>query len=477
MITPRLVASGSLLGLAAAGNCTAPAPRPSAPQYGTDLNGVAWPELCLEPQDGEEHFFIIGDWGGLFEGPGREPITAWGCSSRPMVTEIDPRAQILVAEQMNRRAISSQPRYVINIGDNFYWDGVKTECGASTASVQDSTLAQWTNVFENVYRGPGIDGKVWMGVLGNHDFGGYKFTQGWDQAIAYTWGPTGRWLTPALYWSRRVSHPDFSIDYIFMDSNVNDAFQPSDDPNHNICSEKHNHANATCGVTGPTSVGDCFDWFFNLWEAQIPWAEDRLAASDADWRVIVTHFPPDFRMDTWRMLSERYHVDLIITGHRHQMEVHHRDPRLPNTAWVVSGGGGGICSEGMPSKDGQDDQYGFMDVTISKTKLKIEAISHSGIVRSTTVIEPGASTTTTSSSTATTTTTTRTATATDTATDTATTTMTTTSDTTRRGPFRDATGTQISPVREEATSHCPAVRMSWSLAVWSVIMAGAVGWS
>jgi hypothetical protein len=493
-VTTRVSAASCLLGLVEGATCPSPPPQPVAPMRGTDLNGVAWPELCLEPQAGEEHFFIIGDWGGIFQGWGQEPKTADDCR-RQKVDGVDDRAQMLVAEQMNRRARSSQPRYVINIGDNFYWGGVQTECGAPTTSVQDSTLGQWTSVFEDVYNGPGLDGKVWMGVLGNHDFGGYKFTNGWDQAIAYTWGQSRRWLTPALYWSRRVKHPDFSIDYIFMDSNVNDAFAPADLPGHNMCSEQNNHANATCGVTGPTSVVDCASWFINLWEAQIPWAEDRLAAADADWRVIVTHFPPDFRVDTWRMLTEKYDVDLIITGHRHRQEVHYKnlDDVLPNTAWVVSGGGGGICSELTPREDGDDDQYGFMDVTISRTQLKIESISHGGIVRNTTIVEPkrprtttspptttsSITATSTSSATRTTTTSTVAHTVTATTVEAATSTMTGTPNRTRRGPFRDASSHQVNTSsdilpqgQQDTTSSCIAVTVPWWVTMWLAVVAG-----
>jgi len=67
-----------------------------------------------------------------------------------------------------------------------------------------------------------------------------------------------------------------------------------------------------------------------------------------------------------------------------------------------------------PRADGDDDMYGFMDVTISKSKMKIEAISHSGILRKTVVLEPRRPATTTSITATTTTTTMATATSTTT---------------------------------------------------------------
>mmetsp|Transcript_51341 Transcript_51341/g.133562 ORF Transcript_51341/g.133562 Transcript_51341/m.133562 type:complete len:81 (+) Transcript_51341:2-244(+) len=54
---------------------------------------------------------------------------------------------------------------------------------------------------------------------------------------------------------------------------------------------------------------------------------------------------------------------------------------LDPTALIVSGGGGGVTSENKPEGNGEDDQYGFMDMTLSKDTIKIEAISHSGQTR------------------------------------------------------------------------------------------------
>mmetsp|Transcript_30418 Transcript_30418/g.101048 ORF Transcript_30418/g.101048 Transcript_30418/m.101048 type:complete len:171 (-) Transcript_30418:72-584(-) len=114
-------------------------------------------------------------------------------------------------------------------------------------------------------------------------------------------------------------------------------------------------------------------WFQRLWNEQVVWMEERLLASSADWHVVVTHFPPQYHVEVWARLAEMYAIDLIVTGHRHQQEVSGRDPKIGQAAWVVSGGGGGITSEGSPCKDGNDDMYGFFDVTISHERIKLEA--------------------------------------------------------------------------------------------------------
>jgi hypothetical protein len=299
---------------------------------------------------------------------------------------------------MRARAPDSKPDYILNAGDSFYWGGLKTTCGQPLRPHIGTD--QFHSVFERVYMGEGIDGIQWLGVLGNHDYGGFKFTKGWDQMISYTWGgphSSGRWVMPGQYWRVKVLYPDLAVDYFFVDSNVFDAYEPHADPGHNLCGKKNNEAGASCKLTGPSSVWDCATWFEKLWLEQMRWLEDGLRSSYADWQVVVTHFPPEWGKEDWQYLSKTYGIDLIVTGHRHCQEVWPGDDvSKPNgeknflrpTTWIVSGGGGGITSQGLPEKDGHDDMYGFMDLTITRSSIKIEAISHGGHLRHTTYALP-----------------------------------------------------------------------------------------
>jgi hypothetical protein len=195
-----------------------------------------------------------------------------------------------------------------------------------------------------------------------------------------------------------VQFRDFAADFFFVDTNVIDTGNSDENPDHNICSASHNlAANSTsCGVAGPQSHASCPEFFATLISEQRPWLEVRMALSTAEWQIVVTHFPPSYgpTITEWfRELSSKYGIDLIITGHVHKQEVHYQDGPFGDTAWIVSGGGGGITSEAPPSLDGQDDQYGFMDIAISKDRLLIEAHSHGGIngdrvVRSATEVRP-----------------------------------------------------------------------------------------
>eukprot|EP00928_Gymnodinium_smaydae_P091819 TRINITY_DN7556_c0_g1_i1.p1 TRINITY_DN7556_c0_g1~~TRINITY_DN7556_c0_g1_i1.p1 ORF type:complete len:505 (-),score=68.74 TRINITY_DN7556_c0_g1_i1:256-1737(-) len=383
--------------------CPPAAARPRAPKDALDLNGIAWPEACWNDTD-QPHFFIIGDWGGVFGDP---PQTF---QNRPtIVPPIDKTAQVFVAGIMAKIARISRPKFIANVGDNFYPGGIGApgSCNANTGKTDASGSIVFNGVFEKIYQGEGIDGVEWWGVLGNHDYGGYHYSVHWDQNVFYTWhSETSRWLTPALYWSRRVQFRDFAADFYFVDTNLADAKAPPVDPEHNICSGLHNQApplkpqDLVCNGTSIRSPSTCLAFFQQLWNDQKAWLKKGLGASDAEWQIIVTHYPPTFEpcmSDAWKHYFGDYGVDLYISGHTHQQSAYYKDAETTklfgDTAYVISGGGGGITSEILPDVNGNDDAYGFVDVTITKDHIKLVRYSHGGIekkaiVRGTTLVAP-----------------------------------------------------------------------------------------
>jgi len=375
---------------------------PPAPKFATDYNGVKLPDVCFTNNPGPHHVFAVGDWGGMMHDsgwiqPADHRSKMFGPHHRPFILHVDDMAQKNVAAQMAARAAFSNPDYVLNVGDNFYWAGVNTKCGAPGDAANDGTH-QWERVFENMYKGPGLDGKQWLGVLGNHDYGGWLFTAGWDQAITYTWAgnkvatSTGRWMTPSQYYTVTVKYDGFDVDYFFADNNVFDSFHPDDQPHHNMCSREHNpEQGSTCGQTGPVNLDDCPGWFKRLWDAEVAWLNNALAGSVARWQIMVVHFPPEgaWGEDTWRNLGYTYGIDMIIAGHRHKQSFNYQfGNALYPTAVLVTGGGGGITSEYTPDAEGIDDQYGFGDLTLTANEIMVEMLSHSGQPRSTTCITP-----------------------------------------------------------------------------------------
>ncbi|CAK9018356.1 Purple acid phosphatase 17 (Acid phosphatase type 5) (Peroxidase), partial [Durusdinium trenchii] len=182
------------------------------PKHPFEYNGIEWPKMTIRGTN--THVFAVGDWGGLAGtlphnsqiiqykggqtmGPhtmGRYRTDAkthdLTCTTPEMsdcfgtngtdcpkrcgwLKDVDVPAQHLVADQMIKRAKENNPDYLLNVGDNFYWGGIFGKCGDTPMSkVNDVTRAQFNWIYENVYKGPGLDGKPWLSVLGNHDWGG-----------------------------------------------------------------------------------------------------------------------------------------------------------------------------------------------------------------------------------------------------------------------------------------------------------------
>jgi len=370
--------------------------------------------LCVD--DSEAHFFGVGDWGGMCNWV--DNVCNGAEQVKPMPNKrgelpADKGVQQRVAASMKMRAEESSPEFTLSLGDHFYPGGIDIHCG----STDEQPTYQWDTMFESIYDNKTLGGD-WMGVLGNHDYGGTCFTKGWDQQITYTWWGPGRWVMPAQYWKRRVQFAqDFVAEFFFLDTNLVDAESPDLDPDHNICSEMHNEGKAKsyCPETRfppPAgsemaqckdselfpSIAKCPDTFKNFWATQRKWLEDELSKSTANWQIVVTHYPPSFppdqNYDLWPSLGKKYGIDLMITGHTHSQHLFigdnftRPDMDMSEFPYVISGGGGGIFSEGPPSEDGADDEYGFVDFKISKDSLEIVMLSHTGAVRQTETVHP-----------------------------------------------------------------------------------------
>lgn len=283
----------------------------------------------------------------------------------------DDYGQQFVARQMKGLAASVDPDFVINAGDNFYPGSITKKCPSSADGPSDPT-GQFGNVYYSMYSGPGLDGKPWLSVMGNHDYGGRSYEEGWDVQIFHTWH-SDTWVMPAQYWTQLVQYDGFSVEVFMLDSNFMDAFSKDADPHHNICQDWY-HTNADCwGITH----ANCAKHFQSSWKASLDMLEVSLAASTAEWKIILTHFPgPSIAgQREIQNLNSKYGIDLIFTGHTHYQS-HGEDHGIP---WIISGGGGGVTSDSKPRLDGHDMSYGFVDFTVTRDTLKYDMVSWGGM--------------------------------------------------------------------------------------------------
>lgn len=352
-------------------------PELPAPKSAEEHRGKSWPTLCFDKN--ESHFFGIGDWGGDTAGH-----VWWNAKSAHGQSgkhgPADDWAAKYVGRQMKTLADKVKPDFVLNAGDNFYPGGINQNCMANWNS-SDPTH-QFTDVFGGVtpVYGEGVGDIPWLSVLGNHDYGGFKFNSGWDQQIYHTWSGADNWRLPAQYWHQHVKYAGFSVDVFMLDSNFPDTGAASDS---NMCDSKQGPW--TCWSLARDG---CAVYFHQLWKDGVAWLEQKMqeTISDGDgpnWRILLTHFPPSFWGSTPEVskiaeLHQKYGFHLVFTGHTHGQEFWFGGSAKMDVNWIISGGGGGISSESPPSLDGKDLAYGFVDFKISSKDLTVEFFSWGG---------------------------------------------------------------------------------------------------
>jgi acid phosphatase len=194
-------------------------------------------------------FLVIGDWGtGAI-------------------------AQRKLAFQMAEVAKTSQTRFIISTGDNFYPGGVD--------SVEDT---QWMSSFEWTYDAPALM-VPWYVTLGNHDHKGNIAAQ-----LSYT-NLSSRWRLPARYYM----HSE-----LLTDGTTADFFHLDTTPIIKTCDRQ-----------------------------QLVWLAGALANSNAAWKIVIGHHPlyaggnhgdTPHLINLLRPLLEQFGVEVYLNGHDHHLE-------------------------------------------------------------------------------------------------------------------------------------------------------------
>lgn len=114
------------------------------------------------------------------------------------------------------------------------------------------------------------------------------------------------------------------------------------------------------------------------------WLRDSLAASDAEWKVVVNHFPAYSSSGStysMRWPFEDWGVDVVVAGHKHIYE----RLEIGDILYYVNGlGGAGKGSIAGPSINGSklryNGDYGAMRVTVTAKQMKIEFVNAAATV-------------------------------------------------------------------------------------------------
>ena len=242
---------------------------------------------------------------------------------------------------MGEWAAEMAPRAVISTGDNFYPSGVQ--------SVDDP---QWQSRYEAVFAAPGLQCH-WHAVLGNHDHWGNIEAQ-----IAYT-EKSPRWRMPARYFSWSTLLPDGGLaDFFFIDTTP--VYEGT-------------HGFKTTFIPLEAFVIEQFRWL-----------DDALAASRADWKIVVGHHPVfsgGVHGASWGLIRylkpmlERYGVRVYINGHDHDLQ----HVVVDDVHYLTSGGGAEPREvEAASGSLFARSTLGFMAVTLTKKAFSFSFVGDDG---------------------------------------------------------------------------------------------------
>jgi acid phosphatase len=214
--------------------------------------------------------------------------------------------QAAVAAQMGKSAAELGSAFTISVGDNFYENGVTS-----------LTDPQWRQSYEQVYTAPALQ-SPWKVLLGNHDYRGNVEAQ-----LAYA-HHSPRWQMPARYWSETHALPGgATAAFYFLDTSPFIA--------------KYYGSNVRVEGQNPT--------------AQLAWLDTALAASQAEWNIVIGHHPiytaiipaadPDHDHDQPDLIAhllpilQRHKVPVYICGHDHTLQSVH----MAGLTHIVTGAG------------------------------------------------------------------------------------------------------------------------------------------
>jgi tartrate-resistant acid phosphatase type 5 len=277
------------------------------------------------------NFLVFGDWGRQGE-----------------------QDQVEVAAQIAKASKDLNPKFIISVGDNFYEDGVE--------SVDDP---HWRKSFEEVYHDPALQ-IPWYCILGNHDY-----HANCDAQIAY--GKINpRWNMPARYYvqSQQIDATT-TVDFFYIDTTpMIKSYYKKD-------GKEKTRANV---ITQDVPK-------------QLAWLKAALAASTAQWKIVIGHHPiysGGGHGDTSELIK---HILPLLHEHKVQAYFNGHDHDLQHlVAGEVNLFDSGAGSQHTPTFYTKRSKFakscsGFTIVSLQPDKMDVRMIDNQGTqVYATTVV-------------------------------------------------------------------------------------------
>lgn len=252
------------------------------------------------------------------------------------------KEQLDVAAQMALAAAAIEAKFVISVGDNFYEHGVK--------SVDDP---QWQTSFEKIYTAPSLQ-IPWHVVAGNHDYHGDV-----DAEIAYA-KTSPRWTMPARHYTRTEKiDAQHTAEFFYLDTT---PMKVSDD------------------LVVAASLKNLPDP-----APQVAWLETALAASKAQWKIIIAHHPvysggehgdTAYIIKNILPLLEKYGVQAYFNGHDHDLQ--HLQAGQVNLFCSGAGSKVRVSKSTEHTKFVKGSTPGFVTVALSADKLDVRMLDAHG---------------------------------------------------------------------------------------------------
>lgn len=250
------------------------------------------PKTLSNPLEGSEsslRFAVIGDWGGL-------PLPPYHT-----------KQEAHVAAELGRTVANWGADFILSVGDNFYYDGVK-----------NVTDPRFKSTFESVFLAESLRKVPWYIVAGNHDHYGNVTAQ-----IEYS-KISSRWKFPDLYYDLSFKIPDTnaSVRLLMLDTIV-------------LCGNSDDfHEDQPMVAANPKMANIQLDWLIKKLET----AKDDYVLVVGHYPVwsIAEHGPTHCLLHHVEPLLKKYKVTAYLSGHDHNMQYLQDDSGI---GYVLSGAG------------------------------------------------------------------------------------------------------------------------------------------